>query len=537
MKDLSAELNKNLIERVAMGDILRRRARDAGPREALVEFVDGERRAVTYLELNRRVNRLVRGLRARGLEPGDKVALLEGNTIDFATVAFACYKAGWVFVPINFLQNPDDIRYNFEHAQVSAVIYSSLLENIAVDCGKDLAHIRFTVSIGTEAGAADARLADLMDESAETEILDTVIKDRDTAQIIYTSGTTSRAKGVMSSHLALFLATLNNPLSVGFARYHRHLSVLPLFHIAAQVNYLCTLQLGGTVVLLNQFDPVQFADTMAREKIAGTALLPMMWQALLNVPDIKQRDFSALETGIYAMAPIARATLEALRSTFDCKFHLGSGQTEFTPVPCVFLDGTETQFGEGNYWGSATMVADQAVLDDHGNELPPGEVGEICWRGPQAMNGYLNNPEATTEVHRGGWHRSGDLGLIDDKGQLLFVDRKKDMIKSGGENIASNKVEKVILGIEGVLVTAVFGVPHPHWDEAVCAAVQAAPGVNLTEAEVIDHCKRHLGGYEVPKRVLFPDSLPFTASGKVQKQPLRRKYRDLFTGTGATRDQ
>lgn len=534
MTDSNAELNKNLIERVAMGDILRRRARDSRNVEALVEFVDGERRAASYFELNRRVNRLVHGLRARGLQQGDRVALLEGNTIDFAVVQFACYKAGWLFVPINFLQNPDDIRYNFSHAEVGAVIYNPLVESTALDCGRELAHIKLTVNLGAEPGLADTCLDEVIRDQPDTEILDTLIRDRDTAQIIYTSGTTSRAKGVMTSHLALFLTTLNNPLSVGFTQRHRHLSVLPLFHIAAQVNYLCTLQLGGTVVLLNQFDPVVMVDTLEREKIHGLALLPMMWQALLAVPDIGQRDFSAMECGVYAMAPMASETLQRLRQTFGCPFHLGSGQTEFTPIPCVFLDSSETEFGEGNYWGVPTLLAEQAVLDDQGNELPPGEVGEICWRGPQSMNGYLHNSEATAEVQHNGWHHSGDLGTIDSKGQLLFVDRKKDMIKSGGENIASCQVEQVIVGMEGVMIAAVFGVAHPHWGEAVCAAVQAAPGVQLTEEAVQQYCKQHLAGYQVPKRVLFPDSLPFTASGKVQKQPLRRQYADLFSATVST---
>jgi long-chain acyl-CoA synthetase len=522
------DLNRNLIERVAVGDLLRRRARDSGQREAVVELFGAERNAITYAGLNQRVNQLVRGMRNQGLKQGDRLALIGTNSIDFLTVLFACYKAGIVVVPINFLQNPDDVRFNLEHSEVCAVFYDPLLEQLAQTCAADLPAITLTVTMGEPGGPADATLKQLIDDQPDSEILDVVIRDRDTAQVLYTSGTTSRPKGVETSHLSLFIAILNNFVSIGIKSRSVQLNVLPLFHVTALTNSLGTLNGGGRFVLHQSFDSEAIVHTLESEQIQFTVLLPMMWNALLQVPGVRERDFSALECGLYGMAPMSAKTLDGLREVFDCTFHLGSGQTEFTPAPCIFFDGSPTEFGEGNYWGVPTVVSEQAVLDDQGNEVPPGEVGEICWRGPQVMNGYLKNPEATEAVSTFGWHHSGDLGFIDSEGQLLFVDRKKDIVKSGGENVSSIKVEGVLLGIPGVNQCGVIGVPHPRWGEAVCACLQLAPGTELTEADVIEHCKKNLGNFEVPKRILFVGSFPLTGTGKVQKLPLRQQYAKLF---------
>lgn len=523
------KLNRNLIERVSIGDLLRRRARDCGNREALVEFVDGHRIALSYRELNNRVNQLVRGLRNKGLQQGDRLALLSSNRIDFMTVAFACYKAGIVLVPINYLQSADDTRYNFEHASVKAVVYEPTLETTAINCCQGLSNVQLKVVMEGEANLADVTIDQLINGFDDSDIEDIVIEDRDVAQLLYTSGTTSRPKGVETSHLALYFASMSNPLNLDFGRHHRHLVVLPVFHCAAMSLSLSTLQTGGTLILQSQFDPQRTSELLQSEKIQGTALLPMMWRALLRLPGITEGDFSQLKTGIYAMAPMDADSLQKLRSTFNCGFHLASGQSEFTPAACIFYNGSDSEFGEGNYWGVPTLAADQAILDDQGNEVPQGVEGEICWRGPQVMNGYLNNVEATDEVSQFGWHHSGDLGMIDNKGQLLFVDRKKDMIKSGGENVPSCKVEQVLLGIDGIVQAGAFGVAHPRWSEAVCACVQLAPGCDLDEAAIIGQCKEQLGGFQVPKRVIIVESFPLTSTGKVLKRELQEQYKDLFS--------
>ncbi len=291
---------------------------------------------------------------------------------------------------------------------------------------------------------------------------------------------------------------------------------------------LTSVQMSGKLVIHRHFDPVATVAALEQEKIGFVVMLPMMWNACLSVPHVEERDFSELTCCMYGMAPMSAELLGRLRKVFDSPFHLGSGQTEFTPAPCIFYDQTETEMSEGNYWGIPTPTTEQAVLDDAGRECEAGEVGEICWRGPQSMNGYLKNPEATAEVRLHGWHHSGDLGFIDNKGQLMFVDRKKDIVKSGGENVSSCKVEAVLSGIDGVALTAVVGLPHPHWGEAICAIVQPAPGAELNELDIIDYCKSQLGQFEVPKGVVFVNSIEVTGTGKVKKPELRQQYAGLF---------
>jgi len=524
----SEQLNINIISRVAIGDLLRRRARSAARSEAVVEFVDGQRIAVSYSELNTRANKIAHGLRANGLQQGDKLALLAANSSHIVSVMFACFKAGIVVVPINFLQNLDDVRYNFEHSEVKALVYDTDLEPLSCKCARGLPEICFKMSLGKTYGEADTTVDQLLAEPCDDEILDIIIEDRDTALILYTSGTTSRPKGVETSHLALTLASLNNPLSLGFVAGGNQLNILPLFHTTAIGNLFSTMQVSGTFVLHDGFDPQAVVETLEQEHIQCAVMLPMMWAALLTVPAMSERDYSRLDAGIYAMAPMSASTLSELRHTFDCEFHLGSGQTEFTPAPCIFYDQSPTEFGEGNYWGQPTLLSEQAILHDNGDECAPGVVGEICWRGPQSMNRYFKNPEATAEVRSHGWHHSGDLGFIDAMGQLMFVDRKRDIIKTGGENVSSCKIEAVLTGLDSVFLAAVVGIPHPRWGEAICAIVQLSPGASLQEATAINYCRGQLAGFEVPKRVIIQAAIAVTSTGKVKKPELRRQYANLF---------
>ncbi len=522
-------LNQNLIERVNIGDMLRRRARDNANNEAIIINDNGKRIAMTFSQLNARVNQLARGLRAKGLTQDAKLALISSNTLDFMTVMFACYKLGAVAVPINFLQQPEDIRYNIEHSESVVVVYDPLLEEIALPCIEGNSNVLCTVNMASEKSKADTTIDELADQQPSNELEDCIILDRATAHMIYTSGTTSRPKGVETSHLALYFSAMGNAISLSAKLQQKQLLVLPMFHCAAISLLISTLNLGGSVVIQPAFDPQTIVRTLIEEKIHSVGLLPMMWKALLDVEGIEQMSFPDFEYGIYAMAPMDQKSLDQIRRTFDCEMHLGSGQTEFAPSACLFYNGSEQEHADGNYWGVPSNGVDQAIIDDHGNEVPQGELGEICWRGPQAMTGYFKNPEASTEASQFGWHHSGDLGLIDKHGQMMFVDRKKDTIKSGGENVSSVKVEQVILGIEGVALAAVFGVPHERWFEAVCAAVQRQPDAKVTEEEIIEHCKQHLGGFETPKKIVFVDNFEYTGTGKIRKVALRQEYAKLFT--------
>lgn len=524
----SSELEQNLIERVAMGDLLRRRSRDSAHLPALIDFHKGNRREISYGELNSRVNQLAHGFISKGLKQGDKLALISSNRSDMVIVYFACYKLGVVVVPINFMQSADDIRYNFEHSESVAIVYENTFSELVLSCIEGNANIRFTTQIGADSGDADYSLDELISGQSESEIEDRIIKDRDTAHLIYTSGTTSRPKAVESSHLALMLAALTFSIELEVVKQNRLLVVLPLFHCAALSVMFPTLLRSGCVVIHGAFDPLLILDSIEQEKVDTAGFLPMMWNALLATPDIEKRNFSHFKTGIYAMASMDVQILNRVREVFGCLMHLGSGQTEFAPSACLYRDKSSTEFDEGNYWGVPVCTVDQAIIDEQGNELPQGEVGEIVWRGAQAMSGYFKNPEASAQASQFGWHHSGDLGLIDNEGQLLFIDRKKDTIKSGGENVSSQKVEQILESFEGVMQAAAFGVSHPHWSEAVCACVIATPDVELNVSEIEQHCKAHLGKFEIPKAIFISQTLPMTSTGKIRKVELRHQYSDIF---------
>lgn len=522
-------LEKNLIERVAMGDLLRRRSRDSAGKAAIVDFPKGVRRETTYGELNNRVNQLAYGLISNGLKQGDKLSLISTNQRDMVVVYFACYKLGVIVVPINFMQNIDDIRYNFEHSESVAIVYEDIFTDIVLSLCSNSDNIMLTAQIGKEKGQANYALDELIIHQSTTEIEDRIIADRDTAHMIYTSGTTSRPKAVESSHLTLMMSALAGVIELDITKQSRLLVVLPLFHCAALSLLHPTLLRGGCAVLHAAFEPSLIINSIEQEKIETALLLPMMWNALLATPDIEKRDFSGFKTGIYGMAAMNSQSLDKVRKAFGCVMHLGSGQTEFAPVACMYRDNALTEFSEGNYWGVPVCTVEQAIMDEFGNELPNGDVGEIVWRGPQVMNGYFKNSDASDEAIRFGWHHTGDLGLIDSEGQLLFIDRIKDTIKSGGENVSSEKVEQVLESFEGVERAAAFGVNHSHWGEAVCVCIVSQTGIELDKVEIELYCKAHLGIFEIPKAIFFCDSLPVTGTGKVRKVELRDQYIDIFT--------
>ncbi|MCG8684569.1 MAG: AMP-binding protein, partial [Desulfobacterales bacterium] len=279
---------------------------------------------------------------------------------------------------------------------------------------------------------------------------------------------------------------------------------------------------GGSVSVIRQFEPGQVMNIVEKDCLNLIFGLPIMYRAMVGHPKVQDHNWDELKSCIFAMAPMDQATLEAGIKVFNAEFMLGTGQTECFP-PTNMFHASQYLEKQGNYWGKSNLALDTAVMDDQGNLLGPGEVGEIVWRGAVVMDGYYKDDEATAESRAFGWHHSGDLGSFDHDGQLLFVDRKKDMIKTGGENVASIKVERAILEDFRVEQAAVVGLPDERWTEAVTAFVVPKPDNNLTSEDVIAHCKEHLGKFEVPKQVVITDSLPLTSTGKVRKNILREK--------------
>ena len=506
--------------------MLRARARSLPTHEAVVQYSGSERVSITYEALNLRVNRLVHALRGQGIAQGDRIALMAQSGIDFITVMFAAFKAGLVFLPVNFAQGASGIRYCIEHADAKLVFFDQAASASLVAC-LEQGSLPKRIALDEDCEDGTPTLAALLQDAPDDEVLDVVIVPQDIAQIMYTSGTTAEPKGVLHSHLSLYMAMTTSLLECGFRPDCRNYTTLPLFHIAAEMQTLAVLFLGGVTALQRRFDASLLFAQLEREHATNLTLFPVMYGEFLKVT----RDPDAILPELQAVtaATVAPAVREQLRQMMpNAQLYGMAGQTEVCGFAESMNTNSEVEHPGANYWGTPALGLERVILDEDGNELARGEVGEICWRGPQVMAGYLNDPVASSSASRFGWHHSGDLGMIDKCGQLQFVDRKKDIIKSGGENVSSALVESVIARLPGVLGMAVIGLPHPRWQEAVTALVVSDPGVALCEAAVIDHCKEHLGGFQVPKRVLFVDELPVNATGKIRKPELRQKYCDLY---------
>ena len=296
--------------------------------------------------------------------------------------------------------------------------------------------------------------------------------------------------------------------------------MLPLYHCAQHCLVASVHAAGACAVLLRGFLPDEVRASIVAQKYTVFTGLPMMYAALLADPGFR---VGTLRMAVYAMAPIPKPLIAQIAERLTPNVQLATGQTEMYPGTMTFKPLAHPSL-DANYWGTSLPHNETAVMDDEGNLLGEGQPGEIVHRGANAMLGYFKDPEATAAAQRFGWHHTGDLGMWGPGGQLMFLDRKKDMIKTGGENVASVKVEAVLLAHPGVAGVGVIGLPHPRWAEAVCAFVVKKPGTDLDEAALEAHCRQHLGGFEVPKLIRFIDALPATSTGKVQKHLLRQQF-------------
>lgn len=528
------DLHANLVTRVNVGDMLTRSAWRNPDGEAVV---DGARR-FTYAQLNAEVNRLAHALLAAGYRRGDVLALASGNSAEFLATYYACAKTGVVCVPVNLAWGPPEVSYVLEHSRARGVVVESQLAGLvdgALQRTEGSGVVDVVVAPGTGADWAAGSTGTWRDLAtfvgdAGTGEPECLVGDRDAISYLYTSGTTSAPKGVVSSHVAVYIESLNAPLVLGIDGKERSVAMMPLFH-TAQLNGFTTglLYMGGTLVLMRAFDPAALLATIESERITQIFGLPMMYRMMMDHPDIDKRDLSTLRLALYAMAPMPDTDLRRAMEVFGCDFALGFGQTEMNPITTVFPP--EYQLSHAGSVGLPVPNVQVGIMDDEGNLLPDGETGEIVYRGPHAMEGYLRNTDATAEAFAHGWFHSGDVGRFDTDGLLWFADRKKDVVKTGGENVASIEVEKALYEAEPrIQEVVVVGLPHERWSEAIAAIITPKPGVELTEEEVLAAARSRLSGFKVPKAVLFADEMPRTATGKIQKNVLREQHREHFQG-------
>lgn len=528
-------LQDDLVHRVNVGDTLTRTA-DRMP--AKVALVDGERR-ITYRELDDWTNRLAHALLERGYAPGDSLALASGNSAEFLAVYYACAKAGVVCVPLNLGWRPDEAGYVLGHAGVRAVVVEAqLVEWVgqALD-GRD-GVLDVVVAPGTGGPVPETlagRATTTIDAFASTDAgpVEVLVGDRAPVTYLYTSGTTSAPKGVVGNHLAVVVESLTMALEARWTDDDRFVAMMPMFH-TAQLNCFCTpaVLLGATLVVHRGFDADRLLDTIEAERVTQVFGLPVMYRALLERADIGVRDLSSLRRACYAMAPMPEPQLRRAIEVFGCDFFLLFGQTEMSPTTTLFRP--EHQLTHAGAVGTPTVSVRVALMGWDGVMVGPGEEGEIVYRSPQALTGYLHDEAATEAAFAGGWFHSGDIGRFDEDGVLWFADRSKDVIKTGGENVASIEVERALYAADPRIAEVVaVGLPHERWTEAITAVVVAQPGTTIDEAELLTAVRAHLDGYKVPKAVVVLADLPRTSTGKVQKNVLRQRLADHYRGVTA----
>ncbi|MDQ2638839.1 MAG: acyl-CoA synthetase [Actinomycetota bacterium] len=509
-----------------LGDLLRRTALRYPAKTAVI----ADNRRVTFREFDAAVNRCANNLTEKGLVKGDRLAILSHNCWQFAVLTFATARLGVVLVPINFMLNAEEIAFILAHSGAKSLVAEDALASVAEQALSSASISDAVLGWIPMTGRPPTGNWDNVDrwidagDSASPEVL---IGDDDPLRLMYTSGTESRPKGVVLTSRSLISQYVSCAVDGDMSSDDIELHSLPMYH-CAQLDcfFSVDVYLGATSIILPRPDAEVLLETIEREKVTKLFCPPTVWISLLRHPDFDVRDLSSLAKGYYGASPMPVEVLKELsRRLPNVRFWNFYGQTELAPLATILRP--EEQLSRAGSAGRPSLNVETRVVDEDDLDVACGEVGEIVHRSPHATLGYYNDEEKTAGAYRSGWFHSGDLGVIDKDGYLTVVDRKKDMIKTGGENVASREVEEALYLLDGVAEVAVFGVPHPHWIEAVTAAVVPKDGAELTAKEVEEHARKVLGGYKRPKYLVFVESLPKNPSGKILKKELRVSYAHL----------
>lgn len=477
---------------------------------------------VTWADLHRRVAALAGALSRRGVGFGDRVMILMLNRTEFVESVLAANMLGAIAVPVNFRLTPPEIAFLVDDCKAAVLITEPVLAAVATGV-RDIAP-QLSQIVVAEGATEDGLLGyeDLIGEAGQPLQAPDIPNDSP-ALIMYTSGTTGRPKGAVLTHTNLTGQTMTALYTSGAGVDDVGFIGVPFFHIAGVGNLLTGMWLGIPTVIhpLGAFDPGQLLDVLAAEKVTGIFLVPAQWQAVCAAQQANPRDVR-LRTMSWGAAPASDTLLRQMSETFPGTGILAAfGQTEMSPVTCMLL-GEDAITKRGSV-GKVIPTVAARVVDENMNDVPVGEVGEIVYRAPTLMSGYWNNPQATAEAFTGGWFHSGDLVRMDSDGYLWVVDRKKDMIISGGENIYCAEVENVLAGHPGIIEVAVIGRAHEKWGEVpIAVAAVAENGLALDELE--QFLTERLARYKHPKGLEVVDALPRNPAGKVLKTELRVRY-------------
>jgi fatty-acyl-CoA synthase len=508
---------------MTMSDQLARHARRT-PDVPALRF-DGAGRS--YGELDERVTRLARALADRGVGTGDRIAVLALNGMEAWEAYLAGVRLGAIVVPVNFRLVADEVAYVLTDSGATALVVDAPLAEVAAKAREQAPAVGTVLVIsGASAGPGSEDYEQAL-AAAATEPLDVVVDEEQPAFIMYTSGTTGRPKGAVLTHRNLLMHVFSQMTHLGWHPEDRVAAPgAPLFHIAGLAGGLPPLLVGGTNVIMKSggFDPVETLDMIEREKISSIFLVPAMWAAVVAVPGIADRDLSHLHRISWGAAPASTTLLRTLIDTFpQAEVVTAFGQTECSPVTC-FLRGEDSVRKIGSV-GTPMLNVEVRVVDDAMNDVPQGEVGEIVYRSPMVMKEYWNKPEETSIAFEGGWFHSGDLVRQDEDGYFYVVDRKKDMIITGGENVYCAEVENVLAAHPKVGEVALIGVPDTRYGEAPLAVIAPRDAADPpTAEELAAWCREKLARYKNPREYSIVGALPRNPSGKVLKTQLRTEH-------------
>ena len=493
-------------------------------------YVCGSQR-ITFSQFNERVNRLIHALAALGVKKKQVLGILSWNRLAYVDVYGAAMKGGFIASPFNPRLSRDELEYLIHYSEANTLFVDPDLASTVNDLRPRLPEVKHY--IGLEPPVTDMLAYSDLLASHPSHEPDTKVGKDDPLIILYTSGTTGVPRGALYTHFRKLDNTRIKALEMGTKPGDRHIMVLPFFHIGGDSHIWPFFIVGGCNVIMPQksFDPKAVLETIQNEKITDMQIVPTQLNAILSRPDLKEYNLSSLNRIYYAASPMPVEMLRRGLEIFGPIFSQGYGQTESGPQICSLprkahqvLDKPPEAQKVLSSCGQPSLGVHARVVDENNNDVPPGTVGEIIAQSNSIMAEYWRRPDDTREVIFEGWLRTGDLGYYDEKGFIYIVDRKKDMIVTGGENVYSREVEDALYMHPAVSEAAVIGIPDPVWVERVHALVVLKQAVQTNEEEIIRFCKKRIAHYKAPKSVEFLDSLPKNPQGKILKKEIRKRY-------------
>ncbi len=479
---------------------------------------------LTYKELNDRVNRLADALSTQGFKKGEAIAVLAENTHKYLEIYFAAAKLGMSLTPLNFRLADPEITHIINDSESKHLFVGDGYEERVQQIRKEIKEVQTFISMDNPMDGC--LIYEELIDSGSTKEPDLIVDENDMAVLFYTGGTTGLPKGVMQSHRNLMTGVISATIPLAFTKEDATCFILPMFHVSLWPA-LCILMVGGKVVINRKPDLNKILQLIQDEKCTHINAVPTLYGWLLEHCDLSQYDLTSLRSITYAGSPFPTEMLKKCIQAFGPIFQQGYGMTECLGGTGLKQEDHELEGPRSRLLTSAgkeSLGVDVCVMDEEGNRAKTEEIGEICIRGASVMMGYWKNPEATKKAIRDGWYHTGDMGYLDKEHYLFLVDRKSDMIVTGGENVYPKETELVLYKHDAVSMAAVVSAPDEKWGERVQAVVTLKPGMTVTEAELIDFCKKRLAGYKVPKAIEFWEALPTTPVGKILRKDIKKKF-------------